>query len=493
MRKRNDHLSRIGIVTKRPEQTLKLGFRTFFMTIGVFATLATQQHLLHNYRPMNQDNTTGVSPLMGKENTAVLDPSRQIVTTVRSNPKHSLTDQRLYSWQFAVVFAAHLSFVVATTLLTHYARWVEFLGGSVRDVGLVLGTGAVVALVLRPFVGPYIDRLGARNVWIAGLAIFLFGVWGSTIIAEVNLWVHVTRVLILVGQGLVFTSGMTYVSQMAPAHRQTEAFSVYGSAGLVAMCIGPNLGDFILGDDARTSSDFGLLFGVVAGCAVASAVLLVLVRPHTVRSRQVRIGLLGFIETVRKHWPGAVLVTTLAFSMAGSIPFGFLSSYVDAVGISGRSFSGVGAFFLAYGGWGLFVRLSTRRVADRVGRRKVLMTGLALTSLGMFSFLLVDGRHDWLILVPGIICGSGHALCFPSISALTLSCFPENARGGAATLSLMVCDFGMVTAAPIFGIIADKWGYQGIFVVAGVLSMAAAVYFYCVTVPIWRERRLQPQ
>jgi len=389
-----------------------------------------------------------------------------------------------------MVFVAHLSFVISNTLLTHYARWVEVLDGSVRDVGLVLGTAAIVAMLSRPFAGTYIDRLGARNTWLLGLVLFLVGLLAGIWIVQLNVWVYICRIMMLIGQGLVFTSGLTYVSQVAPRHRQTEAFAVFGSAGFVAMFLGPNLGDIILGTGPWTSANFAILFGVAGALLIVSAFCLLLVRVPPVSQSKAPAGITGFISTVRRYWPGAVLVCTLTFSMVCTIPFGFLPSYVDAVGLNGKALSGVGLFFLAYGGWGLVVRLSTRRVADQIGRRKVLISGLLLTSLGMFSFLLVNPQHAWTIFLPGLICGSGHALVFPAINALTMGCFPDKSKGTGSMLSLTVCDFGVVAAAPLFGFVADEIGYDALFALAGTMAFGAAAFYFCVSVPIWRERRL---
>lgn len=68
----------------------------------------------------------------------------------------------LYQRNFAIAFVAQTLFVLATTLLLHYARWISFLGGDERDIGLVMGLGPIVGLLLRPWLGQWIDRLGPR-------------------------------------------------------------------------------------------------------------------------------------------------------------------------------------------------------------------------------------------------------------------------------------------------------------------------------------------
>ena len=197
-----------------------------------------------------------VTPLKEHANATVLNtpPTSRYLAALPTSAGPGA--RSIYDRNFVIVCVAHLAFVISNTLLSHYARWVEFLGGSVQDVGMVLGTAAIVAMLLRPFVGSYIDGLGARNIWFAGLMLYLVGLLSGIYITQLNVWVYVTRIMILVGQGLVFTSGLTYISQVAPRHRQTEAFAVFGSAGFVGMFLGPYLGEFILGTGRRRFVDW---------------------------------------------------------------------------------------------------------------------------------------------------------------------------------------------------------------------------------------------
>ena len=62
-------------------------------------------------------------------------------------------------WHIFIISVLYLGllFVIANARLTHYARWVEFLGGTVADVGWVMGLGAGLALVARPWIGQFIN------------------------------------------------------------------------------------------------------------------------------------------------------------------------------------------------------------------------------------------------------------------------------------------------------------------------------------------------
>ena len=396
---------------------------------------------------------------------------------------------QLYTRAFAIAFAAQFCFIMANMLLAHYARWVEFLGGSVQDVGWIMGTGAVAALILRPVNGSLIDRLGARKVWFLGLLVYTCGVLPNIWLHDIGPMIYFLRFLFLVGCGLVFTSGMTYITQTAPGHRLAESIAVFGASGFIAMASAPLLGDWILGVGGRSRGQFMLLFLVVFMGIVLNSLLLWFLPESRKNNSQVKLGYLAFLQAARQYWPGPIVVVSFLFYMIMSIPFIFLPSYIDRLQLQGTAISAFGVFFLGYGGWGLFVRLGLRQLPDRAGRRKVLLAGLSLTGMGMLCFLVVNMQSLWSLLLLGMLCGSGHAICVPTISALMLEAFPNESRGMGSTLTIMFSDMGMIVGAPVMGTIAATFGYEYLFVAAGLILATTTLYFGWMTIPGWYKKR----
>ena len=192
---------------------------------------------------------------------------------------------RLYDRSFALIFLCQVSFVLGNVMMAHYARWIEWLGGSVREVGWVMGGGAIAGVVLRPWMGQWINRLGARRTWALGLVIFSCGTLGNLLIDDLGWEIYVLRSLLVLGAAFVFASSLTYISQLAPPHRRTEAIGTLGAAGFAGMLLGPYLGDVILGGAERTRDDFTLLFVVATAVLPLPALLLFFVRTPPVKDR----------------------------------------------------------------------------------------------------------------------------------------------------------------------------------------------------------------
>ena len=169
------------------------------------------------------------------------------------------------------------------------------------------------------------------------------------------------------------------------------------------MLVGPYLGDLVLGVGDRTRGDFTTLFVVAALSVVLPALLVFFLRsPATPRSAR-RVDVWQFVQATRKYWPGRVVVAGFSFGLCRTVPFVFLANYVDATGLTTSGVSALGLFFFGYGAWGLTVRVLLRQLPDRRGRRKVLIAGLTIMGLGMFSFGWVDASRPRMTIVPGLI------------------------------------------------------------------------------------------
>jgi MFS family permease len=394
---------------------------------------------------------------------------------------------QLYNRPFVLALLAQIGFVMANTLLAHYARWIAFLGGDVATVGWIMGVGSGLGLVLRPWIGQWIDRFGARTIWLAGFALFGIGTLCNLALQDTSFGIYACRSLIVLGASFVFSSSLAFIALEAPPDRRTEAIGILGVGGFLGMMLGPFLGDVILSGD-RTRADFALLFGAAALALIPSAaILLMLHNPHT-ESRGKRVGLFDFVGNARQHWPGMVALVIVVFGLSMTSPFVFLTKYIDDVHIEIPGISEVGLFFLCYSGCGITVRVTLRRIPDLFGRRKMLLVGTVVMGTGMLLFNWVDAEHPWRLMAPALTCGAGHALMFHTGTSLFLDAFPSTLRGIGSALSLMVLDIGMIGGAPVLGLIAEFHGYGALFTTIGASCYVAGILYAISSIPVWRAR-----
>ncbi len=374
---------------------------------------------------------------------------------------------RLYDRNFALTIISQTGFVIANTLMAHYARWIEFLQGDLSQIGSIMGIGAMVGLFLRPWMAGWINRLGAKTMWAVGYGVFSVSALGNLLLHDIDPLIYIIRATNVLGTAIVFASSLTYVSQTTPETRRTEAIGILGVGGFLGMLIGPYLGDVFLAADVRQRGDFVLLFLVASAANVVPLMLLLLLRPP--KNARVRgpVHLSEFVAICRRYWPGTILLINVAFGVCMTAPFVFVASFVDEVPVRMGGISVIGMFFWCYAGLAIFLRVGLRRLPDQIGSKKVLAAGSLLMSVGMFSYALVDQSHSWSIIVPALLCGAGHGLMFHTMTSLTLQWFPIELRGTGSSLALMMLDLGMIGGAPILGIIGELFGYTTMFVSIG--------------------------
>jgi MFS family permease len=240
----------------------------------------------------------------------------------------------------------------------------------------------------------------------------------------------------------------------------------------------------------RDRGAFVMVFVAAAIGCIVPAILLCFLRVPPVAGSRAQPSLIDFIRTTRSYWPGPILLVDLAFGICMTVPFVFLASYVDQVGLRIPGLSVIGLFFWCYAGWGLTVRLTLRQIPDRLGRRKVLLVGMLCMSAGMFCFWLVDPQTPWMIVIPALVTGTGHGLMFHTMTSLTIESFPIPVRGTGASLALMMLDAGTIAGAPALGQVADRFGFDWMFCAIGIFSLSVAGVYGYSSIPVWRQRRM---
>jgi len=405
---------------------------------------------------------------------------------------------RLYDRDFVLSVASQTCFMIAWTLTAHYARWISWLVGdesaAKEIIGNVMGFSMIAGVVTRPWMGQWINRLGARVVWGAGYIVFILAILSNLLLEEADWTIYAVRVSLVLAASLTYGASLTYITQNAPADRQSEAIGTFGLSGFLAMLIGPRIGDVILGTEAasRSRGDFDFLFYCVAGALVPALIVLFFLKPTPAEHRSPSVRLIDFVRTVRRHWPGTIVFVMFIFGAFLGVPFIFLSDLADFLRKEGpegaEDVQLVGRFFMGYALTAIAIRIGLRRAPEKFGRRKVMLLGLLSVIVGMGSlhWIIIGELHD--ILFAGICCGAGHGFTFHTMTSLMLERFPVESRGSGSAFSLMTLDFGTVATSPILGWLADRYGYSSLVGSVALLTAIAFVVFTAVSVPIWIDR-----
>lgn len=115
------------------------------------------------------------------------------------------------------------------------------------------------------------------------------------------------------------------------------------------------------------------------------------------------------------------------------------------------------------GGWGGLVtsgmNLLGGWLADRLGRRPVMILGSLFTALAMFFYTLAAVLHLWPLLVPGIILAGMGLMSRPANSSVTAESVSVERRGVAFSLTMFAFITPGVVSSVIGGQVSERWGY----------------------------------
>ena len=360
------------------------------------------------------------------------------------------------------------------------------LGAGDVAVGVVVGAFALSALIGRPVGGRLADRHGRKTVHaigmaicvVAGLLLFLpFGVAGLIF----------ARLVVGLGDGWVFTAGVTWIVDLAPEQRRGQAIGMFGLAIWGGLTAGAVIGEgmhALGGYDAvwafaAVSPLLGLLVArpvpepeplrqpVAEELAAAELGTALGSPPATVVAAAAPPrGLEGLV-------PRAALRPGIALALA-NIGYGTMAGFVvlllDQQGIGHGA-----AAFTVFAASVVVSRLVLGRLPDRLGARRTalgagLVQGFGLAAVGAAQSLPAA-------LAASALMGAGMSLLFPSLALLVVARVDESRRGAAMGAFTAFFDIGVGIGAPFAGLVASAAGgdYQTAFYAGAACCVAGAL------------------
>lgn len=362
----------------------------------------------------------------------------------------------------------------SVAVLFRYSDFVYFLGGAEGQLGMIVGAGMFGALAMRFLQGVGIDRYGPGRVWRASLLIYTLAAFGHLLVTRVDgVGIYAARILLTTGMAGSFGASLAYISLRAPQTRMAEMIGMLGTSGFLGLALGPTFGDWLMSGQVVGREQIVRMFLWAAGLSSVSLVFTFFATRQRVQRKRRRPPLWAIL---RRYHPGVVLLVGVGMGVALGLPSSFLRAYTAELEIER-----IKTFFIIYAATALAVRIGTRRLADQIGVRPVILWGLSTAAVAMLSFLLVSDRIT--LAIPAILMGAAHALLFPAAMAGGNSTFPIRYRGTATVLMLAMFDVGNMVGQPAAGGIihgARQVGlpaYPAMFTTMAVFLGVAALWY----------------
>jgi len=365
---------------------------------------------------------------------------------------------------YALSAALHLATISLSTLLPLH---VVELGGTKTQVGLLFSVMTVVSMVVRPSVGGWIDRYGARPVILPGAAVLVGTSFAFHAVGTPTALIGLMAGLGL-SSGLISTPASVLTAQAAPPEHRGEALSTYYLASSVAVAAAPPAAFALL-----QGGGMPLVFSIVTVLAVVIGLLAVSLPPDVRRTASGPTRRLRLWSRHALPASGVLILTT----MGQSAVYAFVPLAVIASGKSALLMW----FFGLYSSWLIVCRAFLRALSDRVGRAHVLEPAIAAFALGLFLLALPPTRMS--LLTSAVLLASGASVMYPTLLALVVDRTPEPERGLAMGTVSAAWDFGIVVGAALLGFIIDLSSYRVGFVAAGIAAIMGLTTFLAMELP----------
>lgn len=372
----------------------------------------------------------------------------------------------LITRDFILLFTAHLLFGLSFWPYVLLPVFLQQRGADLFLVGIIMGTSSFSGILIRPWVGAALDRIGRRKVLTAGGVFFLAANLSYLAIDEIGWGIFVVRLLHGLGMGILMAGFFTLAADLSPASRRTEGIALFGVSGHISGAIG-----VLMGEQMIQLGGYPALFLSSAVLALLSILTGLFIRePESVSHDGQPAGFFSILWRPALRLP---LLGTVAFSLSMTSYMVFLKPYAMKIGIGS-----ITSFFIAYTLTAVTVRLIGSTWPDQFGLKRVLYPSMVSMAIGIVTLLLSPTPLG--LIVCGILCGIGHGFIFPILSVLLIEREREENRGSAVTLFTLLYDFGLFIGAPLLGLIARGERYAPMFIVAALIlaaSLAAFVLF----------------
>jgi EmrB/QacA subfamily drug resistance transporter len=412
---------------------------------------------------------------------------------------------------WALALASVASFMVVLDLLvvaTALSTIRRDLGASIGQLEWTVNAYTLAFAVLLMTAAAVGDRFGRRRVFAIGLGVFAAGSAACALAPGASALIA-ARAVQGVGAAMVMPLALALLNAAVPPQRRGWALGIFGSVTALAVVVGPVLGGAITqgiawqwifwlnvpvglltiplalrhldesygpraaldlpGAALGTGAALGLVWGLVRGSSsagwaspevtgtlAAGAVLAVAFTGWELRARAPMLPMRLF--AIRGFSAGNAVAFLMNASITGAV---FFMAQFLQVGL-GHDPLGAGLRLLPWGVAPFLIAPRAGKLADRIGERPLVVSGLLLQAAG-FAWIAViasPGLAYPAMLAPMMISGAGLGLAVPAVTRAVVGSVPRGDIGKASgSFSMMRQLGGAFGVAILAAVFATAGGY----------------------------------
>jgi len=351
-----------------------------------------------------------------------------------------------------------------TTILPIYI--LKELGGSVTQAGLTLTLFMVSAILIRPFSGLIIEKLGQRRTLIISATMFCFIAFGYLFISNMTS-LYVLRLIHGVWFSILTTVCVPVVNQFIPDSRRGEGMGYYAMSVNLGIVLGPFIGLSLIPYLSYTMVTAVLVALIFIGYLFCFLIPVQEVKPPDSEAEKTKLGLSDFVE--RKSLTVALMVMMISFSYASIMSF--IAPFASSIHLMQYA----GLFFVVFAISMISLRPITGKIYDRKGPQYVIYPAVLTFSLGLLVLSQIHTLTGFMLAA--VLIGLGFGSAQPCLQTLAIQRAPKH-RIGYATSTFYTCyDIGIAIGSLVVGIMITKQSFSFAFMICAALTALSLLYF----------------
>ena len=373
------------------------------------------------------------------------------------------TQPKLWTKDLVLIILVNLCvFTNHIMSLSTFPFFIQSLGGTEAIAGICAAVFSFVAVIIRPFVGWWLDNGVRRAALVIGLLLLGLAPLSYVFVPTLSLAIALRM---LHGVGLSFSNSTTatVASDVICRPRFAEGMGYFGMATALASAIAP-----ALGLELMYGFGFQVLYATAAGIALLGLILFMFIKAPRVEVPHKKLDLRTIIN--RDSLPATITMLVFMFT------FGALENF-GALFASEESLPSGSIYFLVMSAMLLLVRVTLGKLVDEKGEAFFVYSCNAAMLVAFLLLAFVPMTPTFI--VSAILAGYAFGGLEPSLQSMAVHTADDASRGSANSTFLCGYDIGYGLGGGVAGSLITAAGYTMMWSVVSLACVVSVlIYFF---------------
>ncbi len=394
---------------------------------------------------------------------------------------HLIKERRFIKSKISALLIIFLVWLIADNILEFvFPLYLDQLQKSYLEIGIILSLASLSGVIFDMPFGSLSDKVSKKKLMLYGLFMLII-----TSISIFLLKGNISLALIFLAWGVAFQMWrVPFDAKFAAETKElnrSKSYGMYNEMKYIGFVLGPLIGGFLV-----------MWFGfrgiyLTYSALVLIATLLIVIFIKETNQRSIVKGIENSItpKTFFSDFKFIVYfgffgILLLFFSLLFTVweeimlAFGPLF-YTDVLKIS----SGLGGILMAcFSLPAVFLSCYFGRLADKTGKKRILITGLIVTGISLVAFSYTQALVPLFILA--LATSVGISLAIPALSGLMIDLSYKLPKGKVVGIWDFFFDAGYVIGPVLGGLLASSVGIRNTFMITGIAFILSCFLFLLV-------------